>query len=109
MAYDEGLDYRIQEVLGSETTLVKKKMFGGVGYLLNGNMAFGVNQDFLIVRVGADAYRQTLTRPFTREFDMTGRAMTGWVVVEPEGFETEEDLADWLNEGINFAKTLPPK
>ena len=109
MAYDEALADRVLRALSDQPDLVEKKMFGGVGYLLRGNMACGVNKDALIVRVGKEAYAQALTQPHAREFDMTGRPMTGWVAVGPEGCASDEDLWDWVQQGVRFALTLPPK
>ena len=108
MAYDLDLAERIRSEL-SGVAFVEKKMFGGVGYLLNGNMACGVNQDNLIVRVGPGRYNELLERPHTKPFDMTGRPMSGWLVVEPEGYRTKEQLSEWIKEGVEFALTLPPK
>lgn len=109
MPYDELLAIRIRALLSSLPNLVEKKMFGGVGFLLNGNMACGVHKDDLIVRVGAEAYPQALRRPHTRVFDMTGRAMTGWVVVAPAGCAREAELRAWVEEGIAFAGRLEGK
>ena len=109
MAYDEGLGQRIREVLDEQPNLVEKKMFGGVGFMVQGNMACGVHKDMLIVRVGPKAYEETMKYPHTRPFDMTGRAMKGWVMVEPGGFESATDLKDWVEQGLNFTLTLPPK
>jgi len=109
MAYDEGLTQRIEEILGDRPDLVAKKMFGGVGFLLRGNMACGVNKDHLVVRVGPDHYETVLAQPHVREFDITGRPMTGWVLVEPAGYESDEDLGNWVQQGLDFALSLPPK
>ena len=109
MAYDEGLAERIREVLGDTTGLSEKKMFGGIGYMIHGNMACGVNKDDLIVRVGADSYASALESRHTREFDMTGRPMTGWVVVDSKGCAEDRDLAEWIERGLSFARSLPPK
>lgn len=109
MAYDEGLAQRIREVLGDRPGLVEKKMFGGVGFMLHGNMACGVNKEDLIVRVGPENYAESVTRPHTRPFDLTGREMTGWVVVLPEGHESDDDLEGWVRQGVDFALSLPPK
>ena len=109
MAYDEGLAERIRDRLQETPGLVEKKMFGGVGYMLHGNMACGVNQDTLIVRVGPDRYEEALSRPNTRVFDMTGRPMRGWVVVTPEGIEEDDQLEQWIRQGMDFARSLPPK
>jgi TfoX/Sxy family transcriptional regulator of competence genes len=109
MAYDEGLAQRIREMLIEVPGLTEKRMFGGVGFMVQGNMACGVNKDNLIVRVGADQYRQALSRPYTRPFDMTGRPMKGWVMVGPSGYESDDDLKAWVQQGVDFALTLPAK
>lgn len=109
MAYDEGLVHRIREMLQDRPGLVEKKMFGGVAFLLHGNMSCGVNQEHLIVRVGPEQYKSALTRPNVKPFDMTGRPMKGWVMVEPEGYESDEMLNNWLQQGLEFALSLPPK
>ena len=109
MVYDKVLVRRVREVLDVEPDLVEKKMFGGVGFLLKGNMACGVNKEDLIVRVGPERYEEALADSHTRPFDMTGRPMRGWVVVTGEGYDSQEDLARWVKEGADFALTLPPK
>jgi TfoX/Sxy family transcriptional regulator of competence genes len=109
MAYDEELAKRVSAVLESVPNITEKKMFGGVGYLLNGNMACGVNKETLIVRVGPDSYQATLDEEHTRVFDLTGRPMTGWVSVEPEGLQSKDRLVYWVGQGVAFAGTLPPK
>jgi TfoX/Sxy family transcriptional regulator of competence genes len=109
MAYDEKLALRIREVMADLPGLQEKKMFGGVGFLLNGNMACGVNKDDLIVRVGPEAYESALSEAYTSVFDMTGRPMTGWVVVTPKGYETEEALRGWVQRGVDCALRLPHK
>jgi TfoX/Sxy family transcriptional regulator of competence genes len=109
MAYDEVLASRIQGVLDQQPGLVEKKMFGGVAFLIQGNMAVGVHKDMLMVRVGPDAYDETMKYPNTRPFDLTGRAMKGWVLVEPDGITSESELKEWVEAGVNFALTLPPK
>jgi hypothetical protein len=109
VAYDEVLAGRIRDVLDQQPDLVEKKMFGGVGFMVQWNMACGVHKDMLIVRVGPDAYEESMQYPHTRPFDMTGRAMKGWVMVEPGGFASEADLQEWVTAGLNFSLTLPPK
>jgi TfoX/Sxy family transcriptional regulator of competence genes len=109
MAYDEQLADRITELLKDQSDLIEKKMFGGIGYLLRGNMACGVTGGDLIVRVGREDYADALVKEFTKPFDMTGRAMTGWVVVTPEGISTDNELWEWVDRGIQFALSLPPK
>ncbi len=109
MAYDEGLIQRIRELIGSHPTVKEKKMFGGVGFIARGNMACGVTGDDLIVRVGVENYQESLTKPHARPFDMTGRPMNGWIVVSPDGYANDADLERWVNQGLEFALTLPTK
>jgi hypothetical protein len=109
MAYDEGLAKRAREVMVDLPGFVEKKMFGGIGFMLRGNMACGVNGDELIVRVGPEKYEQALGSPHTRPFDMTGRPMRGWVMVAPAGFESDAGLQDWVQQGVEFALSLPEK
>ena len=109
MAYDEILEGRIRALLADRPGLTAKKMFGGVGFMVNGNMACGVNKQDLIVRVGPANYEEALTAPHTRPFDMTGRPMKGWVVVEPAGYASGPDLEAWLSKGLAFALSLPQK
>lgn len=109
MAYDEGLASRVQAALGSLPSLTEKKMFGGVGFMVNGNMACGVHGDGLIVRLDPARYEAALRQPHVNVFDLTGRPMKGWVVVEPAGCATDEALRSWVAQGVTFAQTLPEK
>jgi len=108
MAYNLKLAERVKNELEG-IPFVEKKMFGGVGYLLNGNMACGVNKDNLIVRVSPDKHQQLLKRPHAKPFDLTGKPMKGWLIVEADGCKTNKKLSAWVKEGIEFALTLPPK
>jgi TfoX/Sxy family transcriptional regulator of competence genes len=109
MPYDEQLSIRIRILLGEHPGLSEKKMFGGVGFLMNGNMLCGVHKDRLIVRVGADNYQAALKMPHAGLFDMTGRPMTGWVMVAAPGFKTDESLSEWVQMGLEYTHSLPPK
>jgi len=109
MAYDEGLAQRIRDSLQGLAALVEKKMFGGIGFMVRGNMACGVNGDDLIVRVGPERYEEAMADPHARVFDMTGRPMKGWVTVAPEGVETDDNLQRWVQQGVDFALSLPEK
>jgi len=111
MAYNKDLADRVDAILNEFATpnTVGKKMFGGVGYLINGNMACGVLGDLFIVRVGKDAYEDALARRETSPFDTTGRPMTGWVFVDPGLLGESKSMADWLRQGVDFALSLPPK
>lgn len=109
MAYDEQLETRVSALMRRWRGFQSKKMFGGVGYLKNGNMAFGIWRDSLVVRCGPDRYEDCLSMPHVREFDVTGRAMTGWVLVAPEGLQTDDALRAWITCGKDFSSTLPAK
>jgi len=109
MAYDEALAQRIRAALPAVPGLTEKKMFGGIAFMVNGNMACGVTQDNLMVRMNPDATSEALAQPNVRLFDMTGRPMKGWVVVEPAGIQAEDDLAHWIAHGVAFAQSLPAK
>ena len=109
MGYDQALATRIENFMIDKGFIEEKEMFGGIGFLLLGNMACGVHEEFLIVRVGPDEYVNALNKPHTKEFDITGRSMSGWVMVGPEGYDKDEDLHKWLELGLKFAATLPEK
>jgi TfoX/Sxy family transcriptional regulator of competence genes len=88
----------------------KKRMFGGYGYMVNGNLAFGTHkQDQLIVRAGENKSEELLKRPGIRIFDMTGRPMKNWFMITEEAFKTDDQLLNLLKTGYDFAKSLPPK
>ena len=108
MAYNLKLAERIRAELNG-IPVVEKKMFGGVGFLLNGNLAVGVNQDDLIVRVDPEKHSTLLKKQHVRPFDMTGRPMKGWLVVGADGVKTAKQLSAWVKEGVEFASTLPAK
>lgn len=84
-------------------------MFGGVGFLLAGNMCVGVWKEWLIVRLGPDRGEAALREPHVREFDITGKAMRGWAMVGPGGLEGDDDLRRWCDAAIKFVRTLPEK
>ena len=109
MPFDESLAARIRNALARKKNIEEKKMFGGIGYLLNGNMLVGVWKTSLIVRLGPDAYDDALLEPHVREFDITGKPMKGWVMVEPDGIEDDSQLADWIQKATDFVGTLPKK
>jgi TfoX/Sxy family transcriptional regulator of competence genes len=109
MAYSESLAERTRRVLDRRKGITEKKMFGGVGFLLRGNMCVGIWKDSLIARVGPEQYEELLSQEFVREFDITGKPMKGWVLVEPEGVETDEQLAEWVRRSLEFVASLPAK
>ncbi len=109
MPYDAILADRVLAVLGDQPTLEQKRMFGGLAFMLRGNMACGVIGTDVIVRVPKETYQAALTRPHVREMDFTGRAMRGWVVVSPEATDSDEALREWVEVGASCALSLPPK
>ena len=109
MPYNEDLEMRIRVVLSGLPDLTAKKMFGGIGFLVKGNMACGVHKDALIVRVGPEKYEEALAGPHTRPFDITGKEMKGWVMVGSEGYSSDDELKSWVRQGVDFALTLKPK
>ncbi|HJZ50146.1 MAG TPA: TfoX/Sxy family protein [Roseiflexaceae bacterium] len=109
MAYDETLAQRIRAALPDLPGLTEKKMFGGIGFLINGNMACGVNGNDLIVRISPDTYAAAIAQPYVRVFDMTGRPMKGWIVVDSDGLHSADELKHWVQQGVAFAESLPAK
>lgn len=109
MAYDETLATRIEAHIGGNPDVVAKKMFGGIAFMNNGNMAVGVSKDELMVRVGLDGYEEAIAEPGVRDFDMSGKRMKGWVLVDSQSISDDRDLHDWVDVGMRFAASLPPK
>lgn len=109
MAFDESLAGRIRDALARKKNIEERKMFGCVCFLLNGNALAGVWKNALIARLGPDEGEAALREPNVREFDITGRPMRNWVVVEPEGVQDDDQLAGWIERAVKFVKTLPKK
>lgn len=109
MAYSETLAERVRQSVARRKGFSEKKMFGGVGFLLYGNMCVGVWKEYLITRLGVARAEAALKEPFARPFDITGRAMKGWVMVHEDGLEEREDLRGWIESAVRFVKTLPRK
>jgi TfoX/Sxy family transcriptional regulator of competence genes len=109
MAYDEGLATRVRDAIGDRPGLAEKRMFGGLAFLVHGNMACGVRGDDLIVRIAADDADAALEEPGARPFDLTGRPMKGWLQVGSDGHAEDDDLRRWVDRGVAYATSLPPK
>ena len=109
MAFDEKLAERIRKQLGKRKGLTEKKMFGGLAFLLNGNMCCGVQGQEMIVRLPAEQTEQALKSPHTRIFDLSGRPMKGWILVQAKGLTTDEALKKWVQTGVKYASSLPGK
>src|ERR1700756_4743543 len=102
MAFDENLAARIRDAVARKRGVEEKKMFGGFGFLLHGNMLVGVWKDSLIVRLGPEEGEAALLEPHVRAFDITGRPMRNWVAVEPEGVEDDDQLKAWIERAVKF-------
>jgi TfoX/Sxy family transcriptional regulator of competence genes len=109
MAYDEGVAQRVRETLADERGVTEQKMFGGLAFLLRGNMCCGVIGEELMLRVGPEGYDEALAQRHARPMDFTGRPMRGMVYVASRGFESDADLTRWVGRAADFARSLPPK
>ncbi|MFE2248061.1 TfoX/Sxy family protein [Streptomyces lavendulae] len=109
MTYDEGLAQRIRERLGEQPAVTEKRMFGGLAFLLRGNMTVAVSGEEVVVRVGPDRSEEALARPEARPMDFTGRPMRGWVTVSGPALAGDAVLDHWIMTAVAFADTLPPK
>jgi hypothetical protein len=109
VAYDEALADRVRDLLGPREAVTEREMFGGIAFMVGGNMACGVQGEDLIVRLDPEEAEKALSEEHTRVFDLTGRPMKGWILVAPEGISSDDDLAGWVDAGGGFAAGLPPK
>ncbi|MDA0658298.1 MAG: TfoX/Sxy family protein [Planctomycetota bacterium] len=109
MAFDDNLAQRVRSILAARSKYVEKRMFGGIGFLLNNHMCVGIWKGALIARIGPSAYEAALRQPHVREFDITGRPMKGWILVEPDGVESDAGLSEWMDAAVQFVIALPPK
>ncbi|MBA4192625.1 MAG: RNA methyltransferase [Planctomycetaceae bacterium] len=109
MAFDESLAARIRDALTRRRNVEERKMFGGICFFLNGNLLVGVWKDSLIARLGPGEGEAALREPHAKVFDVTGRPMKNWVMVEPEGVEEDNQLREWIRRAEEFVGTLPAK
>jgi TfoX/Sxy family transcriptional regulator of competence genes len=110
MPYDEVLANRLRELLADEDAITEKKMFGGLAFLLHGNMSVSASRNGgLLARIDPADTEAALARPHVELMRMGGRTMDGWITVAPEGLKTKRELASWVKRSVAFAKTLPPK
>jgi TfoX/Sxy family transcriptional regulator of competence genes len=109
MAFDEALADRIREVLASQPGLSERKMFGGIAFMLAGNMAVGVIGEDLMVRLDPADAEKALAEPHARPMDFTGKPAKNMVYVDPQGTASDKDLAAWVEAGADYASSLPPK
>jgi TfoX/Sxy family transcriptional regulator of competence genes len=108
VAFDEDLTARIRDHLAHQPGVEEKRLFGGVGFLLNGHVFAGVWKDALFARLGAEACTAALADPSARPFDPAGKPMKGWVLIDPDGREGAR-LGDWIERALAFVHELPPK
>ena len=109
MAYSEALAEHIRRRLARRKNIEEKKMFGGVGFLLHGNLLVGVWKESLIVRLGPEEGEAAALEEHVKPFDITGRPMKGWVLVAPVGVEGDDQLSGWIQRAWKFVAALPPK
>ena len=109
MPFDETLAKRVRRLLSSDFALVEKRMFGGLAFMVNGHMCCGVVGENLVVRTGPAAYHEALSQPQARPMDFTGRPMRGFVYIGSRGFHSTSELRSWIQRGLDFVLSLPPK
>ena len=109
MAYSKELEKRLVEIVKGRNEFYQQKMFGGVGFLMRGNMCFGIWKDNLILRLGPEQAAVALKKKNVVPFDITGRAMKGWVMVTPAGMKADAALKPWVRQAIHFVSGLPRK
>ena len=110
MAYDEELANRIRELIAGEPDVTEKRMFGGLAFLIGGNMSVAASgQGGLMVRVDPEETDELVAKPHAQPFVMRGREMSGWLRVTDEGVRTKRGLEPWVRRGVTFARSLPPK
>ena len=110
MAYDEDLANRIRELIGAEPDVTQKRMFGGLAFLIGGNMSVSVSgQGGLLLRCDPSETEALLAKPHAAPFEMRGRVMDGWLRVDPDGVRTKAQLERWVNRGVAYARSLPSK
>jgi TfoX/Sxy family transcriptional regulator of competence genes len=109
LSYDRAAAVRVRQLLSGRSDVVEKKMVGGLSFLVNGNMCCGVTGMALMVRVGAENRELALREPHVRPMLFAGRALSGFICIDPEGYAADEALASWVQRGLDFASGLPPK
>jgi hypothetical protein len=109
MPYSQSLAARVRDALAQRRGITERRLFGGLSFLLYGNLLVAVWGYSLIVRLGREQAELALSRPYVREFDATGRPMKGWVVVDPEAIDSDHQLREWVEMAWDFVASLPPK
>jgi TfoX/Sxy family transcriptional regulator of competence genes len=109
LSYDPAAAERVRQLLSGRTDVVEKKMVGGLSFLVNGNMCCGITGMDLMVRVGAEIREQALHEPHVRPMLFAGRALSGFICIDPEGYAADDALASWVQRGLDFVSGLPAK
>jgi TfoX/Sxy family transcriptional regulator of competence genes len=109
MAYNLDLEHRIDRLMDRLGKISKKKMFGGIGYLMHGNMCFGIHKESLVLRTSLKKAEELLKSEYITQFDITGKPMKGWLLVSPDAIETDDQLLDMLRLGVKFVEKLMKK
>ena len=109
MSYDPGAAERVRQLLSRRGDVAEKKMVSGLSFLVNGNMCCGITGTALMVRVGPERREQALREPHVRPMLFAGRALSGFICIEPEGYEADDALASWVQRGLDFVAGLPAK
>lgn len=109
MAYDQNATDRVRHILKGRKGVTERHMFGGIAFLVNGNMCCGLNDDKLMLRLGNAEAARVLTEPNTSPMDFTGRPLKSMVYIEPAGYALDSDLVVWVDHALRYAKNLPPK
>ena len=109
MPYDTDLAERMRPYLLPRAGVSEKAMFGGIAFLVHGNMCCGIWKDLLVIHLSVEDGAKALKKPHVRVMDITGRPMKGWLFVEPAGYERDKDLYSWIDKALQFASSLPSK
>jgi len=109
MPFDEALGERVRTLLRGTHSLKEKRIFRGLAFMVNGHMCCGIVDKNLVVRTGPEQYEAAISKPHARPMDFTGRSMRGFVYVDPEGYRSTRDLKAWIQRGLHFVRSLPPK
>ena len=109
MAFNQKLAQRVREILQDQKGVTERKMFGGLAFMVKGNMCCGVEKDQLMLRVGPEKYEVLLTNKYAKVMDFTGRPLKGFLYIVPEGIKTKPTLTKWIHEALDFVQTLPRK
>lgn len=109
MSFDEHLAERVRSILNGDYSLKEKRMFGGLAFMVNGHMCCGIVNNKFVVRTGPEGYDAALSKPHAGPMNFTGRVMRSFVYVSPAGYRSTRDLRSWVQRGLHFVLSLPPK